>query len=537
MLALIGILLSAVIFTGEVEHVSLFSTAPKLPSSPAWAKIDHFSNSYATLGLRTSFDKPNPVGYRGMDAALRLEFTRWPLLGYDAGFGGYGPGHIHVGFDFKWGDVTVGDFYEQFGSGLILRLYEERTLGIDNALRGLKVHAQPYKGIDVTVLGGKQRRYWSQYADGAFGFNYSRDAVVGADINIDVAEWSDYLQQINAHITFGASWVSKYEKRDSLVTVKDGGLYKYVEPRWVGAVEGRFGFQMQNWDLRAEYAYKSNDPSVNNHYSYAPGYAGLLSLSYSRMGFSFIIQAKRTSNMYFRSERSRTDLAGHLNHLPAFTSRHTYELATLYPYNTQILGEMGFQGELRYTAPRKSKVGGQYGTTFVVSAAHLRGLHHEGEYYTEVCLEFNKQLTKQWYIAALLMYQGANLDVIQGHGGMMRGGLGVFEAKWRINSNFQLRGEVQYLYTPHYEGQWFATLWELSLYKHWMIFGQYSYNIGYAPEATHDHCCNAGFSWTHKAHRLTAAYMRTNDGYVCVGGVCRYVPAQQGVNIQYSYAW
>ena len=31
-------------------------------------------------------------------------------------------------------DFTVGNFYEQFGSGIVLRAYEEWALGIDNAL-------------------------------------------------------------------------------------------------------------------------------------------------------------------------------------------------------------------------------------------------------------------------------------------------------------------------------------------------------------------------------------------------------------------
>ena len=195
MLALIGILLSTIVFTGEVDHESLFSTEPKAASSPAWAYIDHLSNTYATFALRANHDRPNTIGYQGVNAALRLELTKWPLAGYDAGFGGYGPGHIHVGFDFKWGSVTIGDVYGQFGSGLILRLYEERSLGIDNALRGAKFIIHPYKGIEITALGGKQRRYWSHYADKVFGFNYTRDAVLGADMNMDVHAWSQHLQE------------------------------------------------------------------------------------------------------------------------------------------------------------------------------------------------------------------------------------------------------------------------------------------------------------------------------------------------------
>ena len=35
-------------------------------------------------------------------------------------------------------DVTIGNFYDQFGSGLVFRSYEERNLGIDNAMDGFR---------------------------------------------------------------------------------------------------------------------------------------------------------------------------------------------------------------------------------------------------------------------------------------------------------------------------------------------------------------------------------------------------------------
>ena len=49
--------------------------------------------------------------------------------------------HHHHYFDNL--TVTAGNFYEQFGSGLILRSFEERTLGIDNALDGLRLKYAP----------------------------------------------------------------------------------------------------------------------------------------------------------------------------------------------------------------------------------------------------------------------------------------------------------------------------------------------------------------------------------------------------------
>ena len=54
-------------------------------------------------------------------------------------------------------DFTVGNFYEQFGSGIVLRAYEERALGIDNALDGVRLILRPVDGIEVKALYGRQR--------------------------------------------------------------------------------------------------------------------------------------------------------------------------------------------------------------------------------------------------------------------------------------------------------------------------------------------------------------------------------------------
>jgi len=53
--------------------------------------------------------------------------------------------------------VTVGNYYEQFGSGMIFRSYEERGLGYDNAMDGVRIKYVPYKGVylkGVLVING-----------------------------------------------------------------------------------------------------------------------------------------------------------------------------------------------------------------------------------------------------------------------------------------------------------------------------------------------------------------------------------------------
>ena len=77
----------------------------------------------------------------GFSAGMRYESYLSAVLGFPGRFKGSGIGYRYARYADPTGkvDFTVGNFYEQFGSGIVLRSYEERALGIDNALDGGKV--------------------------------------------------------------------------------------------------------------------------------------------------------------------------------------------------------------------------------------------------------------------------------------------------------------------------------------------------------------------------------------------------------------
>ena len=535
-----------VIIVGSIQHEGLFPTdMSEVPKQPDWAKITHLSNTYLNLGIRWDHNTNNNAGFRGLEFITRAELTEWPMLGYDTDFGGYGISHLHVGANFDWGKITIGDVYGQFGSGMVLRLYEDRALGIDNALRGGKIEATPYKGIYFTALGGKQRRYWNCYDDGAWGWNYKQDAVLGANLELGLQEWIPQLQDAGANFTIGGSYVSKYQKADTILFIDPSAMqaYMYNLPDWVGAGSVRAQLQMKGWNAMVEYAYKANDPSILNNYSYNHGEALLMSLSYSQKGLAVLAQVKRSENMSFRSDRQANLIAGTINHMPPFAMQHTYMLTSLYPYSTDLIAnEWAFQGEVRYTWKRGTAMGGKYGTTLKLNASHIRGTTDtwfgmsEEPYYTDVNLELNKKINKQWYIGAMAMYQTYNKRII-GKSGIARSGIGVVEAKYAMNKKVQMRAELQYLYSRQYEGQWIAALYELSLWRQLVLSGQWIYNIGHAPDATNGHYYTVAATYTHGAHRLMAGYTKTRAGFNCSGGVCRYVPEQQGVTLTYNFTW
>ena len=316
-------------FTGSIQSDVLF---PQEDTDIGAQKYDEWAltNSYADLHMMS----------KNVDVGARVEFMRFPLPGYENDFKGWGLANIYAKMHTEKLEITLGNFYEQFGSGFILRTYEERSLGIDNSLLGARVMAKPLKGVTLKALSGYQRRYWS----------YNDALVSGGDVELNIDQWSKAMQDNGTFVTLGASMVNKHERTEDIFV---DASHKLNLPENVNAFDVRARVQKGNVSVLAEYAQKSQDPSFDNGYTYGKGHVAMLSASYSKRGMSLLLQAKRSENMAFRSRRSINGTSSFLNHLPAFTLDHTYALAALYPYATQLgLGEWAYQAELGYNFKR-----------------------------------------------------------------------------------------------------------------------------------------------------------------------------------------
>ena len=498
------------------------------------------TNTYALVNAQSEY----------VDAGARFEFLRFPLPGFEKDLKGWGVPYFYVKGKYKWAELTLGDYYEQFGSGFILRTYEERSLGIDNSLRGGRLVVRPVKGVQLKALTGKQRRYW-----------HHNDALVsGADLELSLDQWSNAMTESGTFVTLGASFVNKHEDKDENVMVSP--TQKLNLPENVNAFDVRARFQKGNVNILAEYAQKTQDPSFDNEYIYRKGYVAMLSGSYSKRGFSLLLQAKRSDNMSFRSMRTMSGTSSFINHLPAFTMEHTYTLAALYPYATQPMGEWAYQAELGYTFKRKTALGGKYGTSVKLNFSHVHSLDkrfksipvnypdgvsttYSGSdgygspfwkwgdemYYQDFNVQIDKKLSKNFKLNLMYMNQHYNKSAIEGEGGTIHSNIFVAEGKYRFNPKFTLRGELQYLTTKQDDGDWAFGLLELSMLPHWMFTISDTWNCG----ETNIHYYQGSVTFNIKSHRIQAGYGRTRAGYNCSGGVCRYVPASKGVTISYNY--
>lgn len=531
--------------------------APQVDNSIG-AYEDSYDNKYFLMNTYIDLLLQHKV----IDAGIRGEFTQFPMPGYDdptkdIRFKGYGVPNIWGKIKAKNMDLTLGSFYEQFGSGFILRTYEERTLGIDNSLFGARYNMQALPGVRLTVLTGVQRAYWTM----------GNDLVTGANAEFAIEDWCPRMKEHDTHLTLGASWVNKRETADKSLDddffYVDQGLdrYRINVPEYVNAFDVRGQFQKGGFSLLGEYAQKSDDPNKLNNATFGKGRAVMLSTTYAKSGFSFLAQAKRSENMAFRSQRGRNPLspAAYINHLPAFTLDHTYSLAALYPYATQTDGEWAFQGGLGYNFKRKTALGGKYGTKLKLNYSLVRGLEHNKDlaekasdgmgnaffkmgdtYYQDVNLQMEKRVSKAFDFHLMYMYQQYNRSIIEGHGGMINSHIYIAEGKYKFNKKLTLRAEAQYLNTKHESGDWGFGLLELSVAPYLMFtlsdqIGRAEDNSTLSGYGDVKHYYNASVTANFKSHRLQVGYGRTRSGYNCTGGVCRYIPASKGVRISYNY--
>jgi hypothetical protein len=467
-------------------------------------------------------------------AGVRFESYLNTMLGFD-------PRYIGNGFPYKFASfsqdnfsITVGNYYEQFGSGLIFRSYEERGIGYDNAMEGVRVKYTLLKGIHLKGLIGKQRYYFSQ----------GPGIVRGFDGEVALNELVPSFEEKKTKVYFGGSFVSKYEIDQDPI---------YVLPENVGAWAARFKLNRGGWSIYSEYANKINDPSSVNNYIYKKGGGLFVNTSYSQKGFGINLSGKVIDNMNFRSDRTAQNNDLLINYLPALTRQHTYNLAaTIYPYATQPNGEMAYQGDITYTLKKDSKLGGKYGATILINYAAANGLNKEpvasglgykpnyfklGDvYYKDFNIELQKKISKPLKFTLFYANFVYNKDVAQGKvgEGIVYANIEVLEFTYKFNDKHALRMELQGLQTKQDMGDWATIVAEYTISPKWFFSTVNQYNYGNPNKESRLLYPIGQIGFIKNSTRITLGYGRQRAGIFCIGGICRVVPASNGATVSIS---
>jgi hypothetical protein len=459
-------------------------------------------------------------------AGVRYEAYLNPLQGFDPRWRGHGIAFRSLSYNGDFFEVTAGNFYEQFGVGLILRGYEERQLGIDNAFDGIRVKLFPVRGLSITTLLARQRFFWA-FSDGI---------IRGADVQCNIAEMLPSLAQSGIQLDIGLSGVSRFQPANDPVLPL---------PENTASLEGRITLGIGGFSLLAAGAFRSTDPSAANENTYNTGNAQSINVSYSERGFAVNLSAKRIDNMDIRSDRTASGNALALSFLPALTAQHSYRLAAFYPYATQANGELGLQADITYQFPRGSAFGGEYGATLTLNYARIHaldtvrtdeytynaGLAGRRMYFQDINLEFSKKWSPQFYTALHILHIDYDKDQIEGVRGfgLISANIVALDVTYTIDKRNTIRAELHHLGTAQDQGSWAFALVEYTLDQTWYVSIFDEYNYGNENFAKQLHYLSGGVTYRSQGFRAGLSFGRQRAGILCVGGLCRVVPAANGL--------
>ncbi|HRP03075.1 MAG TPA: DUF6029 family protein [Candidatus Kapabacteria bacterium] len=517
-------------------NVSIEAQTYKQDSSIGAPKVDEqiLSNAYLNLIYRTS----------NYEFGVRYENYLNPLLGYDSRLKGQGIAYRYGAYYSEFADVTVGNFYEQFGSGLIFRAYEERALGFDNAVDGVRLKVRPTDGVEFTGLIGKQRLFWDM------GSGIVRGGNVEANLNTLLG---DVLSD-DIGINLGASVVSRFQ---------DDFDPKYKLPENVLTYSTRLGIMLEDLNFDAEYAYKYNDPNATNKFNYNAGSGLILTGSYTASGIGLSVSTHWLDNMDFRSDRNARANELNINFIPPLTKQHTYALTAMYPFATKPNGEFGLQSELTFKLPANTAIGGEYGTTVNLSYSMIKSIdtvrkdqfEYESKffgigdrlYFQDMTLDLTRRFTDDFKLGLTLTSIIYDKDIMENEGapvyGKVHSNVLIVDGTYNFNNENAVRVELQHQWSKNdstivepdnINGNWAHMLVEYTIAPKWFFTVYDQYNYGNDTEANRLHYASASVAYLHGASRLQLSYGRQRGGIICVGGICRAVPASNGIYFSFT---
>ncbi len=486
-------------------------------------------------------------------AGFRYEGYFNTLQGYDSKNDGFGIPYKFAQYSADNFDITVGNFYDQFGSGLIFRTYEDKYIGYDNAMHGIRVKFNPVQGLYLSGIAGKQRYAFSKLSAG-YSQVINKGLVRGVNIDFSPNETFSKLNDAKTNLLFGFSFVSKYQQEQKQYLTIGDTTYLLKMPENVSAFSGRFNISRGAVAFNSEYAYKINDPSAENDYIYKPGNALFMNLSLSKKGFGFILSALRIDNFGFRSDRTATLSDLNIGYVPDITRNHIYAFAAMYPFATQNNGEMGISSEITFKIKKHSKIGGKYGIDIRLNYSRMHDIYKQqiaddipigqkgtdgyisdffkvGDnlFYQDINIQITKKATKNFKFVVIWQNLIFNYAVLRGEPEekTVYGDVGILDMTYKIKPKNYIRLELETMQTHQDMGDWAMALIEYTISPHWFFSTSDQYNYQ-NPKGLEAHYYNAAFGYKINATRLQFSYGRQREGVVCIGGVCRAVPATNG---------
>lgn len=432
--------------------------------------------------------------------------------------------------------ITGGYIYDQIGSGIIFRAYEERPIFLDNALYGVKLDYAISDNWAAKAFTGKQKFLFSEWESVIKGASVDGFLSFG---NEEKGFWS---------ISPGAGLFNRTlsdEQMNQVIGVvagyQESDRFKPKYNVYMASLYNTLSAGPVTWYI--EGAYKTPDLFFNpfakrergtggfgiGKYEFKEGFVGYTSLSWAIKGFGATVEYKHTENFDVRADPFQTLNFGLLGYIPPLTRLNTYRLTARYNAATQFIGEDAFQVDVRY-APNKK-------WSFAANFSNILNLGGE-LLYREIFTEIVYKKKRKWQLTGGVQLQTYNQEIFEGKPEvpLVETVTPYMEYLYKFSRKKSIRFEAQYMQTEQDFGSWIFALAEYAIAPHWIFEVSGMYNIEPNPNnpIVTDPLLypTVGVVYANKATRYNLRYVKQVEGVVCSGGICRLEPAFSGVRFQ-----
>ena len=244
--------------------------------------------------------------YKGFDLGVRFDlFNNSNLLNPQNSYTAEGIGRWYIKKRINKLHLSGGYLYDQIGSGIIFRAYEERPLLIDNALLGIRLGYDLGENWQIKALTGRQKQQFNTYSSvikalTLEGFVTNEESAISLSPGFGIVNRThddETMQRLVSSIsTFSVtdSIAPSYNTYAATIynTLSLGNISWYVEAAW-----------KTNDVFFDPFAVKTNRDGSTSEGKLVneTGSVYYSALSISGKGFGLTLEGKRTENFIFRA--------------------------------------------------------------------------------------------------------------------------------------------------------------------------------------------------------------------------------------------
>lgn len=460
--------------------------------------------------------------HKGFTAFVRADgFQNSNLYQPTQAMSGFGLGAWSLSKEIQNLTITGGYIYDQIGSGILFRAYEDRGLLIDNALVGLHLKYRVGQYLTLKAFSGQQKnvRNFQRYEPVIKGFNAESDYSIGKKVfmTTGIGALNRTLDQTSMDAV-----VARINNQDI--------IHRFVPQYNTYAFTAYNTLTTGDFSWYVEGAYKTHEAiEKNDLLQDLPGSVLYSTLGYARRGFAVNLTAKRTEDFMMRTSPNEVLLRGLMNWQPIVARLRPQRLMARYTPASQDLSELALGGDV-LIAPNDN-------IDITLNYTHINTLG-DTALYREAYAEVNYRGFDKWVLQGGIQYLRYNQELYQVKPGvpMVEAITPFAEVIYRFNNKTSIRTQWEYMHTRQDYGSWLFGLIELNVAPRWSFSVSDMYTMDLNPKNPSEikdpqHYYSLFTAYTTGPHRFTAAYVKQVDGINCTGGVCRYEPAFSGFKL------